>query len=102
MPLLHVLEFAKKRVVIGLAVACSFVLVATVLRWDFWTVLRWDFWNDICINTLDGDSHLHFSRRPPRRREGGYCRHTEVAARENQARANSRVWFSPSVSLPGA
>lgn len=55
MPLLHVLEFAswadkwqslskpKKRVVIGLAVACPFVLVATVLRWDLW--------NDININT---------------------------------------------------
>jgi len=55
MPLLHVLEFAswadkwqslskpKKRVVIGLAVACPFVLVATVLRWDLW--------NDIDINT---------------------------------------------------
>ena len=55
MPLLHVLEFAswadkwqslskpKKRVVIGLAVACPFVLVATVLRWDLW--------NDIDTNT---------------------------------------------------
>ena len=34
----------KKRVVIGLAVACPFVLVATVLRWNFW--------NDIDINTF--------------------------------------------------
>jgi hypothetical protein len=55
MPLLHVLEFAswadkwqslskpKKRVVIGLAIACPFVLVAIVLRWDLW--------NDIDTNT---------------------------------------------------